>query len=95
MNENRNGILLIDARDPEQFATATIRGAVNIPIDDLDSKLDGLPDDKPIVFFCNRGGTAGEAYDFLKEFRPELEAYFLSAEMSCDKQGNYTIIPIE
>ncbi len=95
MKENRDGILLIDVRSPTEHATATISGAVNIPIDDLDKKIDELPTDKPIVFFCNMGGTSGEAYDMLKEFRPELEAYFLSAELTCDKQGNYTVVPIE
>ena len=95
MAEDRDAILLVDARDPERFATATIKGAVNIPIDDLDKRMDELKGDKPIVFFCNRGGTAGEAYDMLKEFRPELEAYFLSAELSCTKKGDYTITPIE
>lgn len=84
-------LLLVDVRDAEEFANATIRGAVNYPINDLEKRMDALPTDKTIVFFCGTGGRAGEAYDMVQMFRAGLKAYFLNAEIGFKKDGSYTI----
>lgn len=47
--------LLLDVRTPKEFSTETIPGAVNIPVDDLRSRLAELPKDKDIYIFCQIG----------------------------------------
>lgn len=88
-------LLLIDVRDAEEFSTGTFKGAINIPINDLEKRMEELTNDKTIVFFCGTGGRAGEAYDILKMFRPELKSYFLNAEITFLSDGSYTIVELE
>ena len=46
---------LLDVRTPEEYATGTIDGAVNIPVDTLRDRLGELPRDIPLVLFCRVG----------------------------------------
>ncbi len=55
LNELKEDILLIDVRTSEEFAFGTIAGAVNIPLDDLRSRLSEVSKDKNIVLFCAVG----------------------------------------
>jgi NADPH-dependent 2,4-dienoyl-CoA reductase/sulfur reductase-like enzyme/rhodanese-related sulfurtransferase len=47
--------LLLDVRTPTEFAAGHIPGAVNIPVDDLRSRLNELPRDRPIAVYCQVG----------------------------------------
>lgn len=42
--------LIIDVRDPEEFEKETIKGAVNIPLPQLQGKLKDLPKNATLVF---------------------------------------------
>lgn len=47
------GVQLIDVRTPGEFARGAIPGAINIPVDDLRSRLDEVTDD--VVVHCQVG----------------------------------------
>jgi NADPH-dependent 2,4-dienoyl-CoA reductase/sulfur reductase-like enzyme/rhodanese-related sulfurtransferase len=47
--------VLIDVRTPGEFATGTIEGAVNIPLDEIRVRLKEIPSDKPLYIFCQQG----------------------------------------
>ena len=47
--------LLIDVRTTDEFAMGSIDGAINIPLDDLRSRISEIPTDKPIYLFCAVG----------------------------------------
>lgn len=47
--------LLIDVRTPGEFEFARINGAINIPVDDIRSRLSEIPKDKEIVLYCAVG----------------------------------------
>ncbi len=47
--------LLIDVRTPEEYARGHIPMAVNIPVDDLRSRLDELPRGDEVVAYCQVG----------------------------------------
>lgn len=47
--------LLIDVRTDMEYNLGTIPGAINIPVDELRSRLDVLPKDKEIIVFCAVG----------------------------------------
>jgi len=91
MKETPGALFLVDVRDPKEFAAGNIKGSVNIPISELSKKLDTLPKDKPIVFLCGTGGRSGEAYDTVKLVRPDLQAYFLDADIKFNADGTYVI----
>ena len=83
-------LLLVDVRDPREFSAGTIKGAVSVPINELEKKVSSLPLDKPVVFFCSTGARSGEAYDTVKLLRDEVKAYFLDADIKF-AEGGYTI----
>ena len=79
-------------RDPDEFAAGHFQTAVNIPVGELEEKVDTLPADKPIVFVCSTGARSGEAFYMLQDMRPELkEVYYLEAEATYNQDGSYTI----
>lgn len=45
-------IVLLDVRNADMFAVQHIKGAINIPLVELVSKLATLPKDKTIVTYC-------------------------------------------
>lgn len=89
--EAPTSVHLIDVREPQEFATGSFKGAINMPINSLEKSLDKLPTDKPIIFFCGAGGRSGEAYDMVKLYKPELKTAFLDSEIKWSKDGTYTI----
>jgi rhodanese-related sulfurtransferase len=84
-------ILLVDVRDPKEFAAGTIQGAVNLPIGELEKKVGTLPADKPVVFFCGSGARSGEAYDTVKLLRAEVVAYFIDADAKFNGDGGFRL----
>ena len=47
--------MLLDVRTPGEIQAGTIPGALNIPLDDLRSRLSELPKDKELLAFCQVG----------------------------------------
>jgi NADPH-dependent 2,4-dienoyl-CoA reductase/sulfur reductase-like enzyme/rhodanese-related sulfurtransferase len=47
--------LLLDVRNPDEFARGTIPGAINLPVDELRNRLSELPVSKHIYIFCQIG----------------------------------------
>ncbi len=84
--------MLIDVRDPDEFAKGSFKTAVNIPTDELEKKISSLPSDKPIVFVCSTGARSGEAYYMIQDIRPALKnVYYVEGEILYNKNGSYTI----
>ena len=48
--DRKTKTLIIDVREPEAFEKETIKGAINIPIGQLDSRLKDIPKDTILVF---------------------------------------------
>lgn len=84
-------VFLVDVRAEKDFAKGSIKGAVNIPLDTLESRLGELPAGKPVIFFCSSGARSGDAYDLLKEKKLPIQAYFLDATIKYAPDGSYTI----
>lgn len=56
---------LVDVRQPDEVAEGTLPGAVNIPLDTLDGRLDELDRDRRVVVFCRSGGRSTKASELL------------------------------
>lgn len=52
---DRKQSILIDVRTPLEFGIGAIGGAVNIPLDDLRSRIDEIPANKDIIIYCQVG----------------------------------------
>jgi sulfur-carrier protein adenylyltransferase/sulfurtransferase len=54
--EERSGaLLLVDVREPREFAADHLAGATNIPLGDLQGRISELPADATAVFMCRSG----------------------------------------
>ncbi|MBT3358507.1 MAG: rhodanese-like domain-containing protein [Rhodospirillales bacterium] len=85
LKNSPDSIHIIDVRDADEFAQGSFPGSSNIPVDELEAKIAGLPSDKPIVFVCATGARSGEAFDMVKMERDALKVFFLDAEITHTK----------
>jgi rhodanese-related sulfurtransferase len=51
----------IDTRDAEQFAEATIPGAINIEWRQVLDRIDEIPESGKVILFCNTGSLSAQA----------------------------------
>lgn len=60
-------VTLIDVRTPDEYSLGSIKGAVNIPLDDLRSRMQEIPHNKPVILFCGVGLRGYLASNILKD----------------------------
>jgi len=55
--------LILDVRTTEEFQSGHLKEAINIPIDDLESRIEGVAKDKskPLLVHCESGGRSARA----------------------------------
>lgn len=58
---------LVDVRTPEEFAAGSVKGAVNIPLDQVESRIAEFQGKDQIVVFCRSGNRSGQAIAILNE----------------------------
>lgn len=54
-------MMVIDARDPAQFAKGHIPGAVNMDWRQVLAKRNTIPKNKPVLIYCNTGSLSAQA----------------------------------
>ena len=59
--------LLVDVRTPQEFSQGHIPGALNVPVDDLRSRLGELPRDRQLAVYCQVGQRGYLATRILKQ----------------------------
>lgn len=57
-NQALASALLVDVRSGSEFASGHIPGAVNIPMDQIEARLDDLGVNVPLVLICQAGKRA-------------------------------------
>jgi len=76
-------LFVLDVRTPKEFAEGHVPGAVNVPYDQVASRLAQIPKDKDVVLYCRSGRRAGLAagvleangYKELKQLQGDMEAW--------------------
>jgi glyoxylase-like metal-dependent hydrolase (beta-lactamase superfamily II)/rhodanese-related sulfurtransferase len=58
--------MIVDVREPSEYATARIPGAVSIPQADLATRLDEIPRDRELLLVCAGGTRSLRAAQFLR-----------------------------
>ena len=62
-----SGAQLVDVRTPNEFNNGHIPGAVNIPVQELESRMGELQSkNQPIVLYCRSGVRSSRAASMLK-----------------------------
>ena len=57
----QQGATILDVRTPAEFAQGHVKGAVNIPLDQLQRSTAKVPKGKPVITCCLSGGRSGVA----------------------------------
>lgn len=65
--ENKDGMILLDVREPAEYEFKHIPGAVSIPLGELESKLDTIDKSKEIHVICRTGSRSDMAAQILSE----------------------------
>lgn len=63
----QGGAYLVDVRTPAEFATGSVPGAVNIPLDDVAANAQELSQHAAVVVFCRSGNRSGMAKALLEQ----------------------------
>ena len=58
--------VIIDVREPDEVAQASVPGAVHIPMGDLLARLAEVPRDRTAIFICHSGARSGSVCDHLE-----------------------------
>ena len=64
---NNASIMILDVREPAEYAFGHIPGAVSIPLGQLEERLNELPQNKEIYVICRTGTRSGLAAQKLAE----------------------------
>ncbi|HUY11798.1 MAG TPA: rhodanese-like domain-containing protein [Candidatus Dormibacteraeota bacterium] len=57
----QNGAVLLDVREPDEWAEAHITGAIHIPLGEIARRANELPEAQNIICMCRSGGRSAKA----------------------------------
>ncbi|HXQ21155.1 MAG TPA: rhodanese-like domain-containing protein [Candidatus Acidoferrales bacterium] len=63
----RGDLVLLDVREPEELAVASIQGAMHIPMGDVPRRFHELDPERQIVVFCHHGIRSASVVQFLAQ----------------------------
>jgi rhodanese-related sulfurtransferase len=58
-------LVLLDVREPDEIATASVDGATLIPMGEIPARAGELPTDVPIFVLCHSGGRSARVTGYL------------------------------
>ena len=61
------GAFLVDVRTPEEFAEGSVKGAVNIPLDQVESRVNEFKGKSSVIVFCRTGNRSEQAIEILEK----------------------------
>ncbi|WP_420095180.1 rhodanese-like domain-containing protein, partial [Clavibacter michiganensis] len=59
------GATIIDVREADEYADGHARTAINVPLSELDARIDEIPTDRPVHVICQSGGRSARATEAL------------------------------
>lgn len=62
--------LLVDVRQPLEYANGHIPGAQLIPLPEIEKRLEELDGDKNLILYCRTGGRSAVAAALIKDAAP-------------------------
>lgn len=87
--EARKDVVILDVRSRDEAKAGMIKGALNVPQDELDAHLAEIPKDRRILIHCGTGARAEMAFNILKD--RGYNAAYLNAEITIIDTGEFTI----
>lgn len=66
-NAISTGAFLVDVRSKSEFSSGSVKGAVNIPLDQLETQLSKFQNKNHIIVFCRSGNRSAQAKNILNK----------------------------
>ncbi len=63
----QQGVFVLDVRRPDEWDMYHVPNTVQIPLDELQNRLNELPKDQEIVVICHSGNRSGQAQTILAQ----------------------------
>lgn len=60
-NSIKDGALLVDVRTPNEFSSGSVKGAINIPYDNILKNIKKFEGKTGVVVFCRSGARSAQA----------------------------------
>jgi rhodanese-related sulfurtransferase len=76
------GKFILDVRPEADFARGHFKGAVNVPIEEMESKLARIPKDVAVFVNCASGAKSSKTFDILGR-KGYSQVSYLDAEIAC------------
>ena len=65
--EQKSDLVILDVRTVAEFEDGHIEGAINVPVDELATRLDELSKDDELLVYCRTGNRSGSAVSILSD----------------------------
>lgn len=65
--EGSSRFTLLDVRDRDSYDAGHLEGAVNIPLEELEMRVDEIRRDQPVIVYCGHGSRSMQAARFLDQ----------------------------
>ena len=59
--------LVLDVREPHEFSEVRVEGSLLVPMSQLNTRLDEIPRDRPLLVMCQVGGRSARVTGFLRQ----------------------------
>ncbi len=66
MRDAKAAFTLVDVREEDELAIASLAGAVHVPMAEIAQRLDELPEQSDIVVMCHSGGRSSHVAAYLR-----------------------------
>ncbi len=81
--KEHGNLVIIDVREPAEYASGHIPTAINIPLRSLTQNLDKIPQDSPVILYCTTGYRTAMGvmalellgYDNISGFPPSIQGW--------------------
>ena len=64
---DKSTVTLLDLREPDEVLVHGLDGAINIPFNQIGTRLSQVPNDKPVVVFCRVGDWSEQVTEILAD----------------------------
>ncbi|MBW9207631.1 rhodanese-like domain-containing protein [Mumia sp. zg.B53] len=61
------GLVVVDVREDDEWASGHVDGALHIPLSDLAARIDEVPAEGQVLVYCRSGGRSARATAFLQQ----------------------------
>ncbi|MSQ12802.1 MAG: rhodanese-like domain-containing protein [Dehalococcoidia bacterium] len=69
-------VVIVDVRNPDEYTSGHVKGAIFIPVDEVIARVDELPKSKKLLFICAAGVRSGLACEMAAAMGVDTELLY-------------------